>query len=119
MSEHEIFNSDEDDVLVETKPTVKIEECKAKSFFKNLFSFEFLPVALAVLSFFFTLLANFLPMVLGSAEIMAAFFFIAFGLGLAATVISLIPMVKNKKLKLNVQLVLSLVSLLLALPTLF
>lgn len=119
MREHEIFNSDEEDVLVESKPEVKIKECKIKNFFKNLFSFEFLPVFLSVLSFFFTLFANFLPMVVGSVETMAAFFFVAFALGLAGLVVALIPMIKNKKLTMNVQLVLSLVSLLVALPTLF
>ena len=118
MSEHEIFNSDEDDVLVESKPKVKLEESTAKTFFKNLFSFEFLPVALAILSFCFTLFANFLPMIIGSVEILAAFFFIGFSLALAGVVISIIPMIKVKKLKLNVQLILNLVATLLALPTL-
>ena len=35
MSEHEIFNSDEDDILTETKPKVAIKENKAKNFFKT------------------------------------------------------------------------------------
>ena len=119
MSEHEIFNSDEDDVLVETKPKVKIKEDKTKTFFKNLFSFEMLPVFLSILSVFFTLFANFLPMIIGSVEIMATFFLLAFGAGLAGLVIALIPMIKNKKLTMNVQIILSLAALLLSLPTLF
>lgn len=119
MSEHEIFNSDEDDILTETKPKVAIKENKAKNFFKTLFSFEFLPVFLAVASVFFTLFANFLPMIVGSVELMAAFFFIAFGLGLAGLVVALIPMIRNKKLTMNVQIILSVVALILSLPTLF
>lgn len=119
MNEHEIFNSDEEDVLVESSPKVQIKECRAKIFFKTLFSFEYLPVFLSVLSLLFTLFANFLPMVVGSVETMAAFFFVAFSLGLAGLVVALIPMIKNKKLLINVQTILSLVSLLISLPTLF
>lgn len=116
MNEHEIFNSDEDDVLVETKQTKK--ECKCSAFWANLFSFEMLPVFLSVLAMFFSLFTYFLPLVT-TAVAAIVFFFISFGLALSALIISLIPMVQNKRLTINPQIILSLAAIIVSIPSLF
>lgn len=115
MNEHEIFNSDEDDVLVETKAQ---KTKNMNNFWSNLFSFEMLPVVLSLTAMFFSLFTYLLPMV-GATIGAIIFFVLAFFTALSALVISLIPMIRDKKLTINAQVILSLAAILVSLPAWF
>lgn len=108
MHEHEIFNSEEDDILVESK----ISKEKNR-FWQNLFSLNFLPVFLSIISIFLSLFSHFLP-IFTTYVVGAIFFFFAFGSALASLIISLIPMIKNKNLTINAQIILSISALIIA-----
>lgn len=113
MSEHEIFNSDEDDVLVETK-----KQKTSNNFWANLFSFEMLPVALSLCAMFLTLFTYLLPAI-GSVTGGIIFMILAFCSALASLVVALIPMIKNKKLVVNLQIILALAAVIISLPIMF
>lgn len=115
MNEHEIFNSDEDDVLVETKSQ---RTKNVNNFWRNLFSFEMLPVFLSVSAMFLSLFTYLMP-VIGARVGAIVFFVLAFVTALSALVISLIPMIRDKKLTINPQVILSLAAILVSLPALF
>lgn len=110
MNEHEIFNSDEEDVLIETK-----KQKNANNFWHNLFSFEMLPVALSICAMFLTLFTYLLPAV-GSVVGGIIFMVLAFCTALSALIVALIPMIKNKKLVVNLQIILALAAILVSLP---
>lgn len=110
MSEHEIFNSDDEDVLVEITPVKTIyekKENKGKIFFKTLFSFHFLPIALSILSILFELFRVFIMAFSSNNIANTVMFFFSLGLAISALIISIIPMIMEKKLVFNFQSILS------------
>ena len=119
MNEYEIFNSDEDDVLTESKPVKKEKKIEANNFWSNLFSFEMLPIALAITSLFFSLFTYLLPLLVYSHIIVAVFFTISFLIAFSSLVISVIPMVSKRKLTINLQIILSLFALIVSIPSIF
>ena len=107
--EHEIFNSDDDEIIVEQKTAKK----KSGGFWGNLFSFEFIAIFFAGLSLCLNFFARFLGLFVAIAP--AVFGLVALGVAISGIILALIPMVKHKKLAVNLQLILNMFAALIAL----
>ncbi len=121
MSEYEIFNDEEDEVIpYETKKEKKTRRernCKFENFVKSAFSLENLALSLGIISMFFSLFVGFLPLVSlsrGACITVAIFFFVAFACAFAGVVIESIKMAKEKKFVFSIQLFISIFALLIA-----
>ena len=107
--EHEIFNSDDEEVIVEQKA-----EKKTKGFWGNLFSYEFLAIFLAILSLALSGLTRFLAFMTLNNYVSGVFFLFSFGCAFAGMILAIIPMVKKRKMAINLQLILNLFAILIS-----
>ncbi len=117
MSEYEIFNEDEEYAPQQPKNKEKQGEGCCKSFFKNLFTLEYISLFLTVLSIFFSFLVGLIPLFTASPSAFAAvavFFLFSFCLAFSGLVVEVVKFVKNKQFNLNLQIILVFVSLLVA-----
>lgn len=105
--EHEIFNSDDEEVIVEQKA-----EKKTKGFWGNLFTCEFISIFFAGLSLCLNFFARFLGLFTNIAPVVFAL--LGLGCALAGAVLTIIPMVKKRKMAINLQLILNLFAILIS-----
>lgn len=106
--EHEIFNSD-DETIVKQKT-----EKKTGGFWHVLFSCEFLATFFAILSLALSGLTRFLAFMGLNGYVSGIFFLLSFGCAFAGIILEIIPMVKKRKMAINLQLILNLFALLIS-----
>lgn len=123
MNDYDILSDDEEqsvepEIVVEPKKikkqkVLKMEKQSGNNFFKNAFSFGFLPISLSIISFFLTMFVKFLPILGSTGSLLTAgiLFFISFAVALAGLIIEIIKMSKEKRFVFSVHLMLPLVSI--------
>lgn len=100
MSEHEIFNSDEDMEISKNN----------SSCLKSLFSMKFLPYVLSVIALIIGFINKTVAWFEYDAIAIGVLFLFSFGIALGAFIIALINHVKNKENKINLQLAISIIT---------
>lgn len=118
--ENEIYdNNDNNEKIVNAQENNSVEQkkCEQKETFdaKAMFSVAYLPYVFVVISMFMVMLNKFILALALNTVVYAIFFFISFGLGLTAFIISLLNRLKSKEEKINLAIILSLFAMLISL----